>query len=100
VDLAPELDAAARLMAEHGISFNGRHYQFRSHRCALLSDAVLHAMAQGTLGRAPPRSPAQAPTHDERQVMSRLGIVFRDGIYHSGGYSYDRLADALAYTSP
>ena len=87
-------------MAEHGITFNGRHYQYRSHRCALLSDAVTHAIAQRAGGAAPARRAAEAPTFDQRQVMSRLGIVFRDGVYHSAGYSYDRLADALAYASP
>ena len=29
--------------------------------------------------------------------MSTLGITLREGVYYSGGYSYDRLSDALAY---
>ena len=99
MDPLTELDAAARLMAEHGISFNGRHYQYRSHRSSRLSEVVTYAIAERSPRPAPARGPAETPTHDQRQVMSRLGIVYRDGLYHSGGYSYDRLADALAYVS-
>jgi hypothetical protein len=94
------LELAARLMAEHAITFNGRHYQYRSHRSALLSDVVTHAIAQRAPAAAPAPTPAEVPTHDQRQAMSRLGIVHRDGVYHSGGYSYDRLTDALAYANP
>jgi len=99
VESVSEHDVAARLMAEHGISFNGRHYQYRSHRSALLSDVVSHAIEQRSLAPAPARKPAEVPTREQREVMSRHGIVLRDGAYHSAGYSYDRLADALAYTN-
>jgi hypothetical protein len=102
--MSGSLDIDARLMAEHGISFNGRHYQHRAHRCALLADAVKAALAQrahearGGSGPAP-RQAMEMPTQEQRRVMATLAIIFRDGAYHSAGYSYDRLTDALAYTN-
>ena len=82
---------SARLMAQHGISYNGRHYQYRAHRHGELADAVKHALAQHA-----PRA-TEVATPAQRQLMSTLGITLREGVYYSGGYSYDRLSDALAY---
>jgi len=87
-----QLELSVRLMAQHGISYNGLHYQYRAHRHGDLASAVKHALAQHA-----PRA-TEVATPDQHQLMRTLGITLREGVYYSGGYSYDRLSDALAYS--
>ena len=91
-----------RLMAEFGIAFNGRHYQYRTHRYQHLADAVSYAKVQrGYLPAipepaAPPRK-VEVPNESQRKMMDAVGVTFRDGFYRLGDYCYDRLSDALDY---
>ena len=87
------LEVSETLMAEHGIVFNGRHYQHRGHRYHRLSDAVSFARLQH-----PPQ--ADAPSAAERTQMSAHAITFQDGAYCLGDYRYHRLSDALDYADP
>jgi hypothetical protein len=89
-----------RLMAELSIAFNGRHYYYDCYRYDRLVDAAsygrLHRPAGGTCPMPLPEN-VESPSESQREVMSELGITFRDGVYHLGPYRYDRLADAVEY---
>lgn len=86
-----QLEQSKRLMAEHGIVFNGRHYQYRRHRYHRLADAVSFARLQ-----RPPHA-VEAPTPSQLTQMGAHAITFQDGVYCLGDYRYARLADALEY---
>lgn len=96
-----------QLMAEHSITYNGRHYQLGHYRYDHLADAVSYSLLRRSM---PPGSNAvdlgdsepgpeeiEAPDRSERALMAELDISFRDGVYQLGAYRYDRLADAVAF---
>lgn len=94
---------AARLMTEHAITYDGRQYLYGPYRYDRLSDAVNYATLQATRGiKIPPVASAVAfavltPTQGDQQLMQSLDITFVDGVFHLGGYRYDRLSDAVNY---
>ncbi len=94
----------ARLMAELFIAYDGRQYQYGSHRYDHLEDAVNYARLQGSelpasTGPAPMPAapPLEVPDESQRRLMAAFAITFEDGVYHLGAYRYDRLADAVSY---
>jgi hypothetical protein len=97
-------DERERLMAEFGITYNGRHYEYDTYRYDQLADAVNYARLQRSkrpgevqVGSKPTREVVEAPTESERQLMAELGITYQDGVHRFGTYRYDRLADAVNY---
>jgi hypothetical protein len=89
-----------RLMAELSIAFNGRHYYYDRYRYDRLVDAASYARLHRSGGSARPMplpEKVESPSESQRELMSELGITFRDGVYHLGPYRYDRLADAVEY---
>ena len=67
---------SARLMAQHGISYNGRHYQYRAHRHGELADAVKHALAQHAPRATEVATPAPAPAHEHAgDHAARRGLL-------------------------
>ncbi|HEU0203509.1 MAG TPA: hypothetical protein VFR86_24120 [Burkholderiaceae bacterium] len=97
-------DERERLMAEFGITYNGRHYEYDIYRYDHLADAVNYARLQrakppgeGEGGSMRTREVIEAPTESQRQLMAELGITYQDGVYRFGTYRYDRLADAVNY---
>jgi|RhiMetdeSRZDD1v2_1073273.scaffolds.fasta_scaffold12637_12 hypothetical protein len=100
-------DERERLMSEHSITFNGRHYQFGRYRYDHLADAVSYSLLQRSMPRGshaadlgdpePMPEEIEAPDRSQRALMDELDISFSDGAYHLGAYRYDRLADAVAY---
>ncbi|QPF74057.1 hypothetical protein G8A07_14790 [Roseateles sp. DAIF2] len=97
--------ARSQLMQRYAISFNGRHFQYRSYRYEHLSEAVAYArLEQHAVPALPPvRDPepflevVERPTPAQRRVMENLGISYRLGYYRWGPYRYERLEDAIAY---
>jgi hypothetical protein len=94
----------ARLMAELFIAYDGRQYQYGSHRYDRLEDAIDYARLQGgelpaSAGPAPMPAarPVEEPDESQRRLMAELAITFQDGVYRLGAYRYDRLADAVSY---
>ena len=95
----------AALMAELGIHYNGRSYQYRGYRYDRLEDAVNYARLDRA--RTLEDSPSVAaiaplevvnPSDDPGgELMRELGITFKDGFFCLRDYRYDRLADAVAY---
>lgn len=103
---ATPADAAAqqRLMAEFGIVYTGRHYEYEVYRYDRLADAVAYATLQRARGRRadpaasmPTRRFVPDPDATQRAVMAALAITYCDGTYRLGEYRYDRLDDAVDY---
>ena len=97
-------DERERLMAEFGITYNGRHYEYNAYRYDHLTDAVNYARLQRSkhpgeaqVGFKPRREVVEAPSESERQLMAELGITYQDGVHRFGTYRYDRLVDAVNY---
>ena len=97
-DLSP---TAEELMAKLGIVFDGRSFHYGAYRYDRLAAAVNYA-------RLEPRNPSpgehaaepiREPTAPERELMRRYGVTFENGVFRWRGYQYDRLGDALAYSS-
>jgi hypothetical protein len=96
----------ARLMAEFGIAYNGRHYEYDRYRYDRLDDAVAYATLRRAnpvddqpLGPMPAPEIVEVPDDAQRRVMSTLAISYREGVYRVGPFRYDRLADALRYAN-
>ena len=92
---------AEQWMAKLGIVFDGRNFRYRGYRYGRLADAVNYAQ----LEHPRPSSDEQAveqihePTEVELELMRRHAITFDNGVFRWGGYQYDRLGDALAYSN-
>ena len=99
------LSQSAQLMAEFGITYNGRLYLYDAYRYESLADAVSYARlqraqpsgAQASLHAAPPEAFFPEPDEAQRAQMAALAITFEGGAYRLGPYRYDRLADAIDY---
>ena len=97
-------DGRERVMAELGIRFNGRSYQYRSYRYDSLADAVNYARLEASRPAAQ-SAPAdfespeevQVPSEVDRGHMHTFAITLERGVFCLGEYRYDRLADAIAY---
>jgi hypothetical protein len=91
-------------MAEFGISFDDRQYEYNGYRYDRLDDAVAYAK----LIRSRPTqldawgafvlpSRFAAPSDAQRTLMTALAITFDGRAYHFEGFRYDELADAVSY---
>jgi hypothetical protein len=99
-----ESSERARLMSEFSIQYDGRHYRYCGYRYDRLEDAVDYARLMRA--RHSPVDDVQSfvsdgkveiPDASDRQVMARLSISFKTGVYEFEGFHYDRLADAVSY---
>ena len=103
-ELPPTLSESARLMAELGITYNGRTYRYDQYRYDRLGDAVSYARlqrarqgAEALASAAPVEAYFAPPDEGQQRLMASLAITFEEGIYRLGPYRYDRLADAVNY---
>jgi hypothetical protein len=100
----PELE---RQMAEFGIGYDGRQYEYDGYRYGRLADAIAYARlmrsrpkqeeGEGGGGTSMQRKAFAAPTDADRTLMASLDIDFEDGAYRFEGYCYDDLSDAVNY---
>jgi hypothetical protein len=97
----PELE---RRMAEFGIGYDGRQYEYNGYRYGRLADAIAHARLMRSRptqeeggGTFMQRKPFAAPTDADRTLMDSLTIDFDDGAYRFEGFRYDDLSDAVNY---
>jgi hypothetical protein len=107
IDIEPSACEATRemstdSMAEHSITYNGRHYAYGSYRYDALADAMRYSKLERALGRKAPELQSLAehvetPTDEQRFVMTELGIASQDGMYRFGSFRYERLSDAIGY---
>jgi hypothetical protein len=92
-----------RKVAQFGIGFDGRHYQYRDYHYDRLSDALNYAeLESGRPGwQAPNELPLwlepHHPTAAEEAVMTELAVTFDGKYYLYDGYRYDRCIDAINY---
>jgi len=91
-------------MADLGIRYNGRHYQYDTYRYDYLADAVNYARLQRAKvpreGAAPLPAPCEYvedPDEAQRALMATYAITFQDGVYRLAEFRYDRLTDAVEY---
>ena len=91
-------------MAEFGIGYDGRQYEYNGYRYGRQADAIAYASlmrsrptpesAGGTFMK---RKAFAAPTDADRTLMATLAIDFKDGTYRFEGFRYDGLSDAVNY---
>ena len=100
----PAAETREGLMAEFSISLVGGQYQYAQYRYDRLDDAVAYAKKQRVAPSAcdagdvlPAPRAVEAPDELQLRRIGQAGITFRDGRYHFGPYSYDRLEDAMRY---
>jgi hypothetical protein len=93
-----------QLMAELGIRYNGRHYEYDIYRYDRLADAVNYARLQRSKAprddadrHMPSSEYVEDPDESQRALMATLAISFQDGVYRLGSFRYDRLTDAVFY---
>lgn len=93
------------LMQEFGISFDGRRYLFAGYRYDRLADAVNYAKLmrlrpatelRGSRSESP-RGVEPIPSVADLVRMAALDVRYEQGLYHFGGYRYERMQDAENY---
>jgi hypothetical protein len=98
----PELE---RQMAEFGIGYDGRQYEYNGYLYGRLADAIAYASLMRSRptqeesggGTFMKRQAVVAPTDADRTLMATLAIDFDDGAYRFEGFRYDGLSDAVNY---
>ena len=98
----PELE---RQMAEFGIGYDGRQYEYNGYLYGRLPDAVAYARLMRSRptqeksggGTFIKRKAFAGPTDADRTLMASLAIDFDDGAYRFEGFRYGILSDAVNY---
>jgi hypothetical protein len=91
-------------MAEFGIDYDGRDYEYKGYRYRRLTDALAYARLmrsrptqESAGGSFSQRKRFAPPTDADRTLMASLDIGFEDSAYRFEGFRYDSLADAVNY---